>query len=74
MVAIQFYAPGAVPTGQVDFRGQSLRGKKRKLFTARYKIRPGAATGRWQVKVGVFDPDFKKLWHWSGSATSFSVR
>ncbi len=75
VLAVQFYAPGASkPTGQVDFRGQSLRGKQQRRYVARFKIRSGAATGRWQVKVGVFDPDFKTLWHWSGSATSFTVR
>ena len=75
VVAVQFYAPGASrPTAQVDYRGQSLKAGKRKRYTAKYKVPARARAGRWQVKVGVFDPDFKKLWHWSGSATSFTVR
>ena len=75
VVAVQFYAPGATkPTAQVDYRGQSLRAGKRKLYAATYKVPARARAGRWQVKVGVFDPDFEKLLHWSGSATSFTVR
>lgn len=75
VIAVQFYKPGATkPTAQVDYRGQSLKGNTRRIYTAQYKIPSGARTGRWQVKVGVFDPDFKQLLKWSGSATSFTVR
>ena len=73
-MAVQFYKPGAKnPTGQIAYRGQYFRGGKTRTYSAAYRVPGSARTGDWTVKVGVFDPDFKKLWAWSERAATFKV-
>ena len=75
LVAVQLYAPGAAePTHQVPFRAQRFRARVPKTYTVRYKLPAGARTGGWKVKVGVFDPDWRKLLVWRPSVGSFTVR
>lgn len=75
LVAVQLYAPGAAePTYQVPFRSQRFRARVAKTFTVRYRLPAGARTGGWKVKVGVFDPDWKRLLVWRPSVGSFRVR
>ncbi|WP_354700771.1 hypothetical protein DSM112329_01058 [Paraconexibacter sp. AEG42_29] len=76
VVAIQLYRPGAgtKPTYQVAFRGQRLRGGIPRTFKLSYAVPGGAQTGRWKVKVGLFDLNFKKLLVWRPAAAAFYVR
>lgn len=76
VVAVQLYAPGAgtTPTHQSDFRGQKLRAGIPRTYSVRFKVPGGAATGRWNVKVGLFDAAFQKLLVWRPSAGAFTVQ
>lgn len=75
LVAVQLYAPGATePTYQVPFRAQRFRARVPKAYTVRYEVPAGARAGGWKVKVGVFDPDWKRLLVWRPSVGSFRVR
>lgn len=75
VVAVQLYAPGAgtTPTHQSAFRGQRLRAGVPRTYVVRFRVPGGAATGRWQVKVGLFDAAFQKLLVWRPSAGAFTV-
>lgn len=75
LVAVQLFAPGASrPTFQQPFRGQRFRGGLPRRYVVRYKLPHGARVGGWMVKVGVFDPDFKRLLVWRPAAGAFVVR
>lgn len=75
LVAVQLYRPGArTPTRQVPFRSQRLRRGKTRRYTARFRVPSDAPRGTWRVKVGVFDPDWEKLWAWQPDGGRVSVR
>lgn len=75
VVAVQLYAPGAgtTPTHQSAFRGQRLRAGVPRTFRVSYRLPAGARPGGWQVKVGLFDPNFRKLLVWRPAAGRFAV-
>jgi hypothetical protein len=75
VVAVQLYRPhaGTTPTHQSAFRDQRLRAGVPRTYRVSYRVPAGAETGRWQVKVGLFDPDFKRLLVWRPAAGSFDV-
>ncbi len=66
VVAVQLYAPGAgtSPTYQVAFRGQRLRAGVPRRYGVAYRVPAAARAGRWTVKVGLFDPSFRRLLVW----------
>ena len=72
VLAIQLYKPGAgtTPTLQQDFRALRFRAGVPRTFTARFAPR---GAGRWQVKVGLFDEDFRKLLVWQPDAARFTL-
>ncbi len=76
VVAVQLYAPGAgtTPTYQAAFRGTKLRAGVPRRFRVSYRVPAGATAGRWQVKVGLFDPSFQRLLVWRPLAAAFKVR
>lgn len=43
-------------------------------YTVSIRVPTAARTGRWTVKVGLFDPDFQKLLGWRPNAAAFRVR
>ncbi|MCW3017243.1 MAG: hypothetical protein JWO02_4335 [Solirubrobacterales bacterium] len=76
VVAVQLYQPGAgsTPTYQMAFRGQRLRAGVPRRYRVNYRVPASARTGGWKVKVGLFDPDFRKLLVWRPNAAAFTVR
>lgn len=75
LVAIQLYKPGARrETYQQPFRNQRLRTKVGRRLRWTFTVPATARRGTWRVKVGVFDPNWKTLYHWTESAASFAVR
>ncbi|MCW2990867.1 MAG: hypothetical protein JWM73_1461 [Solirubrobacterales bacterium] len=75
LVAVQLYRPGAGrPTYQLPFRGEHFRKDKPRRLRLRFDVPRDAAVGQWKVKVGVFDPDWKRLYLWSENAAQFTVR
>jgi hypothetical protein len=75
VVAVQLYRPGAgrTPTYQMAFRGQRLRAGTPRSYRVGYRLPAAARTGRWKVKVGLFDPNFKRLLVWRPNAAAFIV-
>lgn len=74
LVAVQLYPPGAVRARyQLPFRNQRFGATPRRL-RLRFNVPANAARGVWQVKVGIFDPDWKKLYLWTENAARFTVR
>lgn len=74
LVAVQVYAPGATkPTWQRPFRAQRFRAKVARTYVTDFTARDGRP-GTWQVKAGVFDPQWRRLWKWAPSVGRFSVR
>lgn len=53
--------------------GLDALGAKFDLVFAEFADRD-SARGHWRVKVGVFDPDWKRLYRWSENAAGFRVR
>lgn len=76
VVAVQLYRPGGgnTPTYQLAFRGQHLRAGVPRRYRVSYRVPASARTGRWKVKVGLFDTDFQKLLVWRPNAAAFTVR
>jgi hypothetical protein len=75
LVAVQLYRPGAKrPTYQLPFRGEHFRRNRPRRLRLRFNVPANAPTGTWRVKVGVFDPDWKRLYLWSEHAAQFEVR
>lgn len=75
LVAVQLYPPGARrPAYQRPFRAQRLRAQVPRRLRLRFSVPRGAVPGRWRVKVGVFDPDWRRLYRWSEDAAGFVVR
>ena len=75
LVAVQLYRPGATsPTHQVPFRGQRFRRGTTRRLRVRFEVPRDARAGTWKVKVGVFDPDWQRLYLWKEDAASFAVR
>lgn len=75
LVAVQLYRPGARrPTYQLPFRGEHFRKDRPRRLRLRFDVPAAAPTGTWRVKVGVFDPDWKRLYLWSEHAAQFEVR
>jgi len=76
LVAIQLYGPGKKKafSAQQAFKDQKLRKRVPRRFTMRFKVPAGAARGRWTVKVGVFNPDWNRLYSWTDNAGTFTVR
>jgi hypothetical protein len=74
VVAVQLYRPGGgtKPTYQMAFRGQRLRAGVPRTYRVSYRI-PAGLKGHWQVKVGLFDADFRKLLVWRPLAAAFRV-
>jgi hypothetical protein len=74
LVAVQLYRPGARrPTYQLPFRGEHFRRNRPRRLRLRFNVPANAPTGTWRVKVGVFDPDWKRLYLWSEHAAQFEV-
>ncbi|MFL5845339.1 MAG: hypothetical protein ACJ762_11645 [Solirubrobacteraceae bacterium] len=74
LVAVQLYRPGAgKPTYQLPFRGEHFAKNKPRRLRLRFDVPRNAPVGEWRVKVGVFDPDWKRLYLWSENAARFSV-
>lgn len=74
LVAVQLFPPGARrPAYQLPFHDQRFSGRPR-VLKLRFNVPRGAPRGRWLVKVGVFDPDWKRLYLWSEHAAQFVVR
>lgn len=74
LVAVQLYPPGARrPAHQVPFRGERFRANKPRRLRLFFDVPRDAKTGEWRVKVGVFDPDWKRLYLWSENAAAFTV-
>jgi hypothetical protein len=75
LVAVQLYAPGAAkPAYQLPFRNQRLRALVPRNLRLRFTVPRSASAGRWRIKVGVFDPDWKRLYRWTEDAGGFVVR
>jgi hypothetical protein len=75
LVAVQLYPPGARrPAYQVPFRGERFRAGRARRLRLFFDVPRDAPRGEWRVKVGVFDPDWKRLYLWSESAAAFTVR
>lgn len=75
LVAVQLYRPGAKrPSYQLPFRGEHFRKGRPRRLRLRFNVPADARRGRWSVKVGVFDPDWKQLYVWSENAAQFIVR
>jgi len=74
-VVAQLYQPGgSKPLRQHAFRAQRLRGGVPRRYVASFRIPRGARTGTWSVKVGVFDPDWQRLWGWLPDGGRIKVR
>jgi hypothetical protein len=75
LLAVQLYRPGASkPTRQVPFRGQRFRKGIPRRYVARFSVPRDAPRGTWRVKVGVFDPDWRRLWSWKEQGGRIVVR
>lgn len=75
LVAVQLYRPGSRrPTYQLPFRGEHFRKDRPRRLRLRFNVPADAPQGTWRVKVGVFDPDWKRLYLWSEHAAQFEVR
>lgn len=75
LVAVQLYRPGAArPTQQVALRGQRFRKNRPRRLRVTFRLPGNARPGTWRVKVGVFDPDWTRLYLWRENAASFRVR
>lgn len=75
LVAVQLYRPGASrPTYQLPFRDERFRKNRPRRLRLRFAVPRDAPRGEWRVKVGVFDPDWKRLYLWSEDAARFTVR
>ena len=75
LVAVQLFPPGSKrPSYQLPFRNQRFHDGRRRTLRLRFNVPGNAATGRWTVKVGVFDPDWQRLYLWTEHAAQFVVR
>ncbi|MCW2968227.1 MAG: hypothetical protein JWM71_1999 [Solirubrobacteraceae bacterium] len=75
LVAVQLYPPGARrPSYQLPFRGQHFHANTPRRLRLRFNVPRGARLGKWTIKIGVFDPDWKRLYLWSEDAAQFTVR
>lgn len=75
LVAVQLYPPGARrPSYQLPFHGEHFRAHKARRLRLRFNVPSNAPAGEWTVKVGVFDPDWKRLYLWNENAARFTVR
>jgi hypothetical protein len=75
LVAVQLYRPGSKrPSYQLPFRGEHFRKGHPRRLRLRFNVPRNARRGRWTVKVGVFDPDWKRLYLWSEQAAQFDVK
>jgi hypothetical protein len=74
LVAVQLYRPGAgKPTYQLPFHGQHFSKHQPRRLRLRFNVPRDAPIGVWTVKVGVFDPDWHRLYLWSENAARFTV-
>jgi len=75
LVAVQLFPPGAKRAAyQLPFRNQRFHDGRRRTLRLRFNVPRAAPTGQWVVKVGVFDPDWKRLYLWTEHAAQFTVR
>lgn len=74
LVAVQFYLPGSrSPAFQVPLRDVHFRAGRARRLSAHLRVPARARMGQWQVKVGVFDPDWRRLYVWLEDAGRFTV-
>ncbi|HEY7802060.1 MAG TPA: hypothetical protein VIE40_05245 [Dehalococcoidia bacterium] len=72
LVDIEVYGPA----GRVaqDYRdNQAFTAGQTRVFTTRWQVSAGTATGVYTVRIGVFNPGWTALRHWNNSAGSFYV-
>jgi hypothetical protein len=75
LVAVQLFPPGSRrPAYQLPFRNQRFHDGRRKTLRLRFNVPRDAPIGTWVVKVGVFDPDWTRLYLWTEHAAQFNVR
>lgn len=75
LVAVQIYRPGAGrPSYQLPFRGEHFRKNSPRRLRLYFDVPRDAPQGRWKIKVGVFDTDWRRLYLWSENAAQFDVR
>src|SRR5206468_449212 len=61
LVAVQLFPPNAKrPAYQLPFRNQRLPDGRARVLRLRFNVPRNAPRGGWVVKVGVFDPDWRR--------------
>lgn len=73
LVDVEVYAPDGRQVLQRIWDDRSFTANRRRSFTASWAVPANAIGGSYAVKVGVFQPGWAGLWHWSDSAASFTV-
>jgi hypothetical protein len=73
LISIEVYR-GSTQVFQKTFDNALLRKDRVRSFLAHWKVPAGAPTGAYEVRLGVFAPNFKGLRTWNPSAARITVR
>jgi endoglucanase len=72
VVNVYVYDPAGGYT-QYPFMNEPFVAGQTRTFPVTWAIPPGAATGLYTVRIGVFDSDWDPLLHWNGNAAQITV-